>query len=219
MFLIVGWSAISPRHRQRFQLKSRRRRQVNLMDYLNFELFLPFDFVDYSHGTSPKSTRTKDPKRKTIAVPQKECDRPSTAQTNQLERTSSIMPNFTTSANVLSYYCDTKAVRKLMETFGNRLSALNQEEKYQLCAALAVYLWGQCDDGTEDTEDEFSGLFKEDDSEKDLVETTQHQLMPEVSGNVKQALILLQYEDSGVLAQILPAITEYARDDDRANPV
>lgn len=125
--------------------------------------------------------------------------------------------NFTTSAKVLTSYVETKAVHKLCEAFGQRLTELTQEEKYQLATAFALMLWGCCDSGIgEGAEpDEFEDLFETDDSDKDLLETTQHQLMPEVSGNVKAALIILQNEEPEILAQLLPAIAEYARDDDR----
>lgn len=125
--------------------------------------------------------------------------------------------NFTTSAKVLTSYVETKAVHKLCEAFGQRLTELTQEEKYQLCTALALMCWGCCDSGIGegDEPDEFADLFEDDDSEQDLIETTQQQLMPEVTAHVMTALVILQNEDPDILAQLLPAIAEYARDDDR----
>ena len=48
----------------------------NISDYTDREIETYLD-----HGMSPRSTRRKQPKRRrAIAVPSKECDRPSNAQ-------------------------------------------------------------------------------------------------------------------------------------------
>ena len=129
------------------------------------------------------------------------------------------MPQFTSSAKTITYYVETKAVTRLGEVFGNRLEKLNQEEKYQLCTAIALMLWGCCDSGVgkyvEDDESlDFSDLMC-DELEPDLVSSADIQLVPAITGNVRMALVLLQNELPKILAQLLPAIAEYARDDDR----
>ena len=127
------------------------------------------------------------------------------------------MPQFTTSAKTLTYYVETKAVKHLGEVFGHKLDKLSQEEKYQLVTAIALMLWGCCDSGIGEGSDEdldFSDLVLEGD-EADACRVVNDQLVPEVTGNVRAALVLLQNEEPEILAQLLPAVAEYARDDDR----
>ena len=129
------------------------------------------------------------------------------------------MPQFTTSAKTLLFYVETKAIKRLGEVFGDKLEKLAQEEKFQLCTAIALMLWGCCDSGIgegsdEDEDLDFSDLVT-DESEPDLIRATDDQLIPDITGNVRAALILLQNEEPEILAQLLPAVAEYARDDDR----
>jgi hypothetical protein len=123
------------------------------------------------------------------------------------------MAQFTTSAKTLTYYAQSKGIEKLGEAFGSRLERLSQEEKYQLCTCIGLMLWGCCDSGIGEGEDVFAELHTE--SEPDLIGSQDAYLVPEVSNNALYALILLQNEEPEVLAQLLPAIAEYARDDDR----
>ena len=60
------------------------------------------------------------------------------------------MTQFTSSAKTITYYLDTASTRKLEQMYGSRLERLSQEEKYQLCTAIALMLWGCC----EPTEDD-----------------------------------------------------------------
>ena len=127
------------------------------------------------------------------------------------------MPQFTSSAKTLTYYVETKAITRLGEVFGNRLEKLTQEEKYQLCTAIALLLWGCCDSGIGEGSDEdldFSDLMT-DESEPGLVRVTDDQLVPAITDQVREALVLLQNEEPEILAQLLPPVAEYARDDDR----
>ena len=120
------------------------------------------------------------------------------------------MSQFKSSAKILTYYVETKATTRLGEVFGNRLEKLTQEEKYQLCTAIALMLWGCCDSGIgegHDDNDIESGI--------DLITTQDVYLVPEVTAHVMTALVILQNEEPEILAQLLPAIAEYARDDDR----
>jgi len=113
----------------------------------------------------------------------------------------------------LTFYVETKAITRLGEVFGNRLQKLIQEEKYQLCTAIALLLWGCCDPEFEDDEDlDFSGLMEDD---SDACRVVNDQLVPEVTAHVMTALVILQNEPPEILAQLLPAVAEYARDDDR----
>ena len=134
------------------------------------------------------------------------------------------MAQFTTSAKTLTYYVDNNTVQRLGQAFGNRLEGLTQEEKYQLCTAIALMLWGCCDSGDgEDASTNLStnvsaaidALMDEPDSEPDLITTQNDQLVPEVTAHVMTALVILQNEPPEILAQLLPAVAEYARDDDR----
>ena len=125
------------------------------------------------------------------------------------------MTQFTSSAKTLNYYGETKAITRLGEVFGNRLEKLTQEEKYQFCTAIALMLWGCCDSVPDEDDDlDFSDLVLEED-ESDACRVVNDQLVPEVTGNVMTALVILQNEPPEILAQLLPAVAEYARDDDR----
>lgn len=131
------------------------------------------------------------------------------------------MPQFTSSAKTLTYYVETKAVLKLGHAFGHKLERLTQEEKYQLCTVIALMLWGCCDSGIGEVDEVPYQLQPSDDyldeldSEPDLVSASQNQLVPQATPHVMTALIILQNEEPEILAQLLPAIAEYARDDDR----
>ena len=127
------------------------------------------------------------------------------------------MAQFASSAKTLLFYVETKAVKRLGEVFGDKLDKLTQEEKYQLCTAIALMLWGCCDSGIGEGSDEdldFSDLVLEDD-ESDVCRVVDDQLVPAITGHVRAALVILQNEPPEILAQLLPAVAEYARDDDR----
>ena len=125
------------------------------------------------------------------------------------------MTQFTSSAKTLTYYAPTEGPTRLGEVFGNRLEKLTQEEKYQLCTAIALMLWGCCESMPDEDDDlDFSGLVLEED-EADACRVVNDQLVPEVTAHVMTALVILQNEPPEILAQLLPAVAEYARDDDR----
>ena len=127
------------------------------------------------------------------------------------------MTQFTSSAKTLLFYVETKAIKRLGEVFGHKLEKLSQEEKYQLCTAIALMLWGCCDSGIGEGSDDdldFSDLVLEDD-EADACRVVDDQLAPAITDQVREALVLLQNEEPEILAQLLPAVAEYARDDDR----
>jgi hypothetical protein len=123
------------------------------------------------------------------------------------------MANFTTSAKVLTYYADSKAVQKLVSACGDRLAELTQMEKYQLSAAITIHLWG-CAEDIEQPNDEGYG----DGADDDLLTTAQTYLPFGVTGNVKAALFILKDEDPNNLACILSAVNEYAKEDTRLHP-
>jgi len=106
------------------------------------------------------------------------------------------MPQFTSSAKTLTHYADTIAVRELCERFGGRLEGLSQHEKYRLCAGISL---------------ELTDLFyaEEDDDDDDGEDAT---FGPDA---VSQSRKIIDNEEPEILAQLLPAIAEYARDDDR----
>ena len=110
------------------------------------------------------------------------------------------------------------SLQRFYEIFGADLNTLTQEEKYQLCTAIALMLWGCCISGfNDDDEDEdldFSDLMANE-SEPDLINAVDEQLVPAITGNVRAALILLQNEEPETLAELLTVAAECARDDDR----
>ena len=117
-----------------------------------------------------------------------------------------------TSAKTLTYYIETPGICKLARACGDKLQRLTQEELYQLCTAIALMLWGCVEPTAEvDPDDEFADLF-EAESEPDLINSVEELVTPDVTGNVKACLILLQNEDPETLAALLPAVAEYARD-------
>lgn len=121
------------------------------------------------------------------------------------------MTQFSSSAKILTSHADTQGTQKLAASFGSRLENLNQEDKYQLISAVGVHLWGMCESATE--VQELKGTSYDD--TLDLVQDADIALTFEVNEDVKQALILLQNDTAETLAALLPAIAEYARDDDR----
>jgi hypothetical protein len=125
---------------------------------------------------------------------------------------------FSTSAKCVSYYLDTKATQRLMTQFGSHLQGLTQEEKYQLVTAIGLMLWGSCEPEQSEAEAQFndlSDLFEGMESEPDLIRGMAEYLTPDVTANVMSALVLLQNESPESLSFLLPAIAEYARDDNR----
>ena len=109
------------------------------------------------------------------------------------------MPQFTSSAKILTSYIQSEAVDTLVESFGNRLQGLSKHEKYQVCADIARALewYSSSDNNSGDKTGYFSAYrFSK-------------------RNNKEQAMDILQNEPVEILAQLLPAIAEYARDDDR----
>ena len=109
------------------------------------------------------------------------------------------MPQFTSSAKTLTYYADTMAVRELCDRFGGRLERLSQHEKYRLCAGISLELM------------ELSNPEDEDEDE-DADYISHATFGPDV---VNQSRKIIDNEPPEILAQLLPAVAEYAKDDDR----
>jgi len=109
------------------------------------------------------------------------------------------MPQFTSSAKTLTHYADTIAVRELCERFGGRLEGLSQHEKYRLCAGISLELI------------DLSNPEVEDRGEK-VGDRSYATFGPDA---VSQSRKIIDNEEPEILAQLLPAIAEYARDDDR----
>ena len=99
------------------------------------------------------------------------------------------MTQFTSSAKTITYYVETASTRKLEQMYGSRLERLTQQDKNQLCTAIALMLWGCCDstEGDQDYPD-FSDPF-EVESEMDLITTQNDQLVPAVSAQVMACLV------------------------------
>ena len=110
------------------------------------------------------------------------------------------MAQFASSAKTLTYYADTMAVRQLCERFGGRLERLSQHEKYRLCVGISLELM------------ELSNPEDEDDDGEDADYISHATFGPDA---VNQSRKIIDNEEPAILAQLLPAIAEYARDDDR----
>ena len=123
------------------------------------------------------------------------------------------MSQITTSAKTLTYYIETPGICKLARACGDKLQRLTQEELYQLCTAIGLMLWGCVEPSEEvvEEDDEFADLF-DTQAEPDLVNSLEELVTPDVTGNVKACLILLQDETAESLSYLLPAVAEYARD-------
>ena len=111
------------------------------------------------------------------------------------------MTQFTSSAKVIQHFCSNQsdAIDKLAAAVGNRLEKLTQCERYQLATCIGMYLWYVTE------------LTEEEDVEDTLVSFYQTMMPLIATGNVQLCLFLLDGEDPDNLADILPAITEYAR--------
>jgi hypothetical protein len=176
------------------------------------ELFNTLEYVDLSHSMTARSTR-----RKRRSVPAKNPDRlNSPIKSKGLPK---IMTQFTSSAKPLTYYVETKSILSLCAKFGYKLTGLTQEDKYQLCTAISLFLWGVCESGigeaADNPNDDEIDLIEAGDGEIDLIEASAAQLNPALHENVTAAMVLLQYDAPEILSQLLPVIAEYARDDDR----
>lgn len=123
------------------------------------------------------------------------------------------MKPFTSSTKPLLSFAQTTILEKLVSACGDRLTELKQSEKYQLSTVISFYLWGLAED-MEETE---PGGYP-DGADEDLLAIAQKYLPFSVSGDVKAVLFILKDEDPDNLAAILPAITAYAREDERLHP-
>jgi hypothetical protein len=102
-----------------------------------------------------------------------------------------------------------------MTQFGSHLQGLTQQEKYELITAIGLHLWGSVEPVELDDEfNELDDLFEEE-PEPDLIMGVTSNVVPQISANTMSALVILQYESPESLSFLLPAICEYARDDDR----
>lgn len=108
------------------------------------------------------------------------------------------MPQFTSSAKILTYYAPTIAVRQLCERFGGRLEGLSRHEKYRLCAGISREL--------------IDLSSPENENGKDADYISYATFGPDAVGQSRK---MIDNEKPEILALILPAIAEYARADDR----
>ena len=123
------------------------------------------------------------------------------------------MPQLTSSTKPLLSFAETELTKKLVSACGDRLSELSQMEKYQLSAAITVYLWGLAEDIEQANDEGY-----DDGSEDSLLDIAQIALSFEVTGNVKAALFILKDEDPNNLAAMLSAVNEYDKEDTRRHP-
>ena len=123
------------------------------------------------------------------------------------------MKPFTSSTKILLSFAETELTKKLVSACGDRLSELTQMEKYQLSAAITVYLWGLAEDIEQSNDEGY-----DDGTDDTLLDIAQIALSFEVTGNVKAALFILKDEDPNNLAAMLSAVNEYAKEDTRRHP-
>lgn len=107
------------------------------------------------------------------------------------------MPQFTSTAKPIQYFCETTLINKFARAVGDRLERLEQIERYQLLMCLSTWVYQYC------------GLEEDEESET-LLENYHSSVSLECTGNVIACLALLEHEDVDNIAAILPAIAEYA---------
>ena len=123
------------------------------------------------------------------------------------------MTYLSSSTKPLLSFAETELTKKLVSACGDRLSELSQMEKYQLSAAITVYLWGLAEDIEQSNDEGY-----DDGTDDTLLDIAQIALSFEVTGNVKAALFILKDEDPNNLAAMLSAVNEYAKEDTRRHP-
>ena len=123
------------------------------------------------------------------------------------------MKPLSSSTKPLLSFAETELTKKLVSACGDRLSELTQMEKYQLSAAITVYLWGLAEDIEQSNDEGY-----DDGTDDTLLDIAQIALSFEVTGNVKAALFILKDEDPNNLAAMLSAVNEYAKEDTRRHP-
>ena len=111
------------------------------------------------------------------------------------------MTQFTSSAKPIQYFCETTLINKLARAVGDRLERLTQSERYQLLTCLSSWCHAYCE-------------LVEDEEPETLLEHYYSSVTLEYSGNVLACLALLEHEDVDNIAAMLPAIAEYARNED-----
>ena len=111
---------------------------------------------------------------------------------------------FTSATKTLTYYIDTPGTQRLVEACGSRLTEMTQREKYQLAGTIGEYLATM-------VKDPENGELDEDETWTLLDHISQNNHC--LTNNVKALLVILRDEKCESLAALLPAIAEYARDD------
>ena len=111
------------------------------------------------------------------------------------------MSHFTSSAKPIQYFCETTLINKFASAVGDRLERLTQSERYQLLTCLSSWCHSYCE-------------LVEDEESETLLGHYYSSVTLEYSGNVLACLCLLEHEDVDNIAAILPAIAEYARNEE-----
>jgi hypothetical protein len=110
----------------------------------------------------------------------------------------------TSTTKPVTYHIDTPGIRKLEQAVGAKLTGLTQREKYQLIEAIGGYLSNMVADD-ENTELGEGDVWTLIDYAK--------QCCPDIENNVFAILFILKDDECETLAHLLPAVAEYARDD------
>ncbi|MGI0495098.1 hypothetical protein ACN4EG_25215 [Alkalinema pantanalense CENA528] len=124
----------------------------------------------------------------------------------------------TTTTQPLTYFADSPEIRKVCEIYGDRLGVLSGIEKHQLVMVLAGTLahWRWlAEQDTDDEDDEFAELFEQDDSGNTICGWAAENICDSILGDVMDVAFLLESCQPEKIAAILPAIAQYAAEDDR----
>lgn len=122
-----------------------------------------------------------------------------------------------TSTPVLTYFADSPEIQQICKDFGCRLEVLSNIEKFHVAMALAGVLahWATLADDADD-DDEFADLFDPlDDEEATIAGWAAYNLAVEMGGDAIDVLKALEPLQPEQLAALLPAIAQYAAEDNR----
>lgn len=125
---------------------------------------------------------------------------------------------YTTTTQPLTYFVNTPEVQQICENFGCRLEVLSNIEKFHVAMALAGVLahWASLADDDDEDGDEFADLFEPlEDEEATIAGWAAYNLAVEMGGDAIDVLKALEPLQPEQIAALLPAIAQYAAEDNR----
>ena len=111
------------------------------------------------------------------------------------------MPQFTSSAKPIQYFCQTTLINEFASAMGDRLEQLKQIERQQLLICLSTWVYSI---------HAHRALSLSSTRQATLLENYGSSIDYQVTDKVLACLALLETEDVDNIAAILPAIAEYA---------